>query len=327
VDHIRGIVEQSSLFDLEEVDDASAAADGSRRRGNKTQALVGVREHREEHKQEIGYGSRPFLLCNLPVRKMPSEILIWERRNGNFFLRIEGSPSCGLPYGSDRLIPILVATLAVLQQSREVQLGSVADICRLLGMDPGGYSYRRIMDGFERVFSATIYFGTDRMQQARLIDKYRMAFFDRMRLWYAEEARVYGNQHEIFNNVIYLSEPFWEELKQHPIPVDLRVVRALKDAPGNLDFYLWLTVRSWIVPADSEARIPIFGPAGLVQHLGATEYRHKPRFRQKVKEWLTIITSAWPACPAALDGDYLIVRHGEAIKGLETGLGHPELTP
>jgi hypothetical protein len=311
VDHIRDIVEQSGLFDVEE----DAAAENSRRRGNKTKALVGVRERMEEHKQEIGYGSRPFLLCNLPLRKMSSDILVWERRNGNFFLRIEGSPSCGLPYGSDRLIPILVATLAVFQQSREVQLGSVADICRLLGMDPGGYSYRRIMDGFERVFSATIYFGTERMQQARLIDKYRMAFFDRMRLWYDEEKRVYGNQHEIFNNVIYLSEAFWEELKQHPIPVDLNVVRALKDAPGNLDFYLWLTMRSWIVPAGSEARIPIFGSAGLVQHLGATEYRHKPRFRQKVKEWLTIITSAWPACPAALDGDYLIVRHGKAIEG------------
>ena len=234
VDHISDIVEQSRLFDLEE-QERTPTSEYSRRRNNKAQALVDIRERREEQKQEIGYGSRPFLLCNLPVRKVPQETLVWERRNGNFFLRIEGSPTCGLPYGSDRLIPILVATLAVLQQSREVHLGSVADICRLLGMEAGGYSYRRIMDGFERVFSATIYFGTDRMERARLIDKYRMAFFDRMRLWYDEEKQVRGNQHDSYDNVIYLSESFWDELKRHPIPVDLNVVRTLKDAPGNLD--------------------------------------------------------------------------------------------
>src|ERR1035438_4876044 len=109
VDHISDIVEQSRLFDLEE-QERTPTSEYSRRRNNKAQALVDIRERREEQKQEIGYGSRPFLLCNLPVRKVPQETLVWERRNGNFFLRIEGSPTCGLPYGSDSLIPMLVAT-------------------------------------------------------------------------------------------------------------------------------------------------------------------------------------------------------------------------
>jgi len=202
----------------------------------------------------------------------------------------------------------------VLQQSREVHLGSAAEICRLVGMDTGGYSYRRIMEGFQRVFSSTIYFGTDRSSNSKVLDTSRVAFFDRMKLWYDNSAKpAKGNQHERHDNVIYLSEPFWQELQHHRIPVDLNVVRALKDAPANLDFFLWLTLRSWTVPKGSMARIPLFGPEGLTQHLGSTEYSNPRRFRQKVKEWLSIIQSAWSECPATVDGDYLLVKHAEAI--------------
>jgi hypothetical protein len=305
------LIQQSGLFEELLPDEQSTI---STRLGNRLEALTKVRESRKDNSQEIGYASRPFLLCNLPIRKVPDDVLIWERRNGHFFLRIEASPKYGLPFGSDRLIPILVATLAVLQQSREVRLGSAADICRLVGMDTGGYSYRRIMEGFQRVFSSTIYFGTDRSSTNSVLDTSRVAFFDRMKLWYDNSSRpAKGNQHERHENVIYLSEPFWQELQQHRIPVDLNVVRALKDAPANLDFFLWLSLRSWTVPKGVVARIPLFGPEGLTQHLGSAEYSNPRRFRQKVKEWLNVIQSAWSECPASVDGDYLLVRHAEAI--------------
>jgi hypothetical protein len=310
VQQVKEIIEQSMLFDtaLEPENEIST------RLGNKLEALSRIREHRRDHSQEIGYASRPFLLCNLPIRRLPETMLTWERRNGYFFLRIEASPKYGLPFGSDRLIPILVATLAVLQQSREVHLGSAADICRLVGMDTGGYSYRRIMEGFQRVFSSTIYFGTDQILNNHVLDTSRVAFFDRMKLWYDTSSRpTKGNQHDTHDNVIYLSEPFWNELERHRIPVDLNVVRALRDAPANLDFFLWLTLRSWTVPQSATARIPLFGPEGLTQHLGCAEYSNKRRFRQKVKEWLTVIQTAWAECAASLDGDYLLVGHAEAI--------------
>jgi hypothetical protein len=307
------IVEQSTLFDVGEAGSEEASRSVSARRDKKIGALASVRDRREADDQDLGYGSRPFLLCNLPVKRPPREQLIWQRRNGAFFLRIEGSPSHGLPYGSDRLVPILVATLAVLQQSREVRLGSVASICRLLGLEHGGYSYKRIMEAFERIFSATIYFGTERdLHNGRLVDKSRMAFFDRMRLWY-QEPNAKGNRYDAFDNVIYLSEAFWDELKHHPIPVDLSVVRALRDSPGCLDFCLWLTMRSYTVRDGASVKVPLFGPNGLIQQLGMTEYSHKPRIRQKLREWLDIFRVCWPACPAQLEGDYLNIQHGSAI--------------
>lgn len=84
-----------------------------------------VRLKREEGKQSLGFSSRPFVLCGLPVRKPAAGDLLFERRNGNFLLQITGHPQFGLPFGQDRLVPIYLATLAVQQKSQTVRFRSV----------------------------------------------------------------------------------------------------------------------------------------------------------------------------------------------------------
>ena len=42
-----------------------------------------VRLKREEGKQNVGFSSRPLVLCGLPVRKPPKNEMLYERRNGN----------------------------------------------------------------------------------------------------------------------------------------------------------------------------------------------------------------------------------------------------
>ena len=63
-----------------------------------------VRLKREEGKQNVGFSSRPFVLCGLPVRKPPAGEMLYERRNGDFVLQITGHPNYGLPFrtGSHR---------------------------------------------------------------------------------------------------------------------------------------------------------------------------------------------------------------------------------
>ena len=46
-----------------------------------------VRMKREEGKQNVGFSSRPFVLCGLPVRKPPTGEMLYERRNGDFVLQ------------------------------------------------------------------------------------------------------------------------------------------------------------------------------------------------------------------------------------------------
>ena len=78
----------------------------SKQRLRQAEGSCSVRLKREEGKQNVGFSSRPFVLCGLPVRKPPKDDMLYERRNGNFVLQITGHPHYGLPFGQDRIVPI-----------------------------------------------------------------------------------------------------------------------------------------------------------------------------------------------------------------------------
>jgi len=136
-----------------------------------------VRSKREEGNQVLAFSSRPFVMCGLPVRKPSADQLLFERRNGNFLLQITGHPEFGLPYGQDRLIPIYLATLAVQQKSQVVRFRSGAEMLDTFGMSKGGKEYRRLVEAFERIFGATIFFGSDRVKgTAKVVQRSRFNF-------------------------------------------------------------------------------------------------------------------------------------------------------
>jgi hypothetical protein len=82
----------------------------SKRRMRKVESIECVRLNREGARQNLGFSSRPFVLCGLPVKRPASGCLLHERRNGQFVLQVTGHPSYGLPWGQDRLVPIFLAT-------------------------------------------------------------------------------------------------------------------------------------------------------------------------------------------------------------------------
>jgi hypothetical protein len=86
----------------------------------KVESIACVRLNRENARQNLGFSSRPFVLCGLPVKRPAPGCLLHERRNGQFVLQVTGHPSYGLPWGQDRLVPIFLATLAIRQQSARI---------------------------------------------------------------------------------------------------------------------------------------------------------------------------------------------------------------
>ena len=172
-----------------------------------------------------------------------------------------------------------------------------------------GYHYRRIVQGFQRVFGATIFFGTEEQRQkAIIVDTARFHFFDRMHIWYNRDGTENPTGEES-ENVITLSEAFHEEIDRHKIPIERRVVAALANAPGILDLYVWLVWRTWSLEAGRQARIPLLGITGLIQQLGSKEYSCERDFRQKLGKWLGEVKAWWPECPATISpvGRFLIL--------------------
>ena len=116
-----------------------------------------IRRKRAEGNQELSFGARPFILCGLPIRRLPPGVQTYTRRNGKFFLEIVGQPDHGVPFGQDRLVLLLLATVAVRQQNPVVRFESAADILKEWGLPTNGSHYKRLAgSGFrKRVFGST----------------------------------------------------------------------------------------------------------------------------------------------------------------------------
>src|ERR1700683_5384115 len=184
----------------------------SKQKLRREEAIACVRLKRQEANQNLGFASRPFVLCGLPIKKPTPAQLLHERRNGQFALQVTGHPSFGLPWGQDRLIPIFLATLAIRQQSQTIQFRSAAEMLDSFGMQQGGTQYRRLVAAFQRIFGATIFFGTDtQRQKAMVVHQARFSFMSEARIWYSRHSDQETLPCE-FQNEIVLSDEFFREI-------------------------------------------------------------------------------------------------------------------
>jgi hypothetical protein len=276
-----------------------------------------VRLKREQVSPNLGFASRPFVLCGLPVKRPPKGALLHERRNGQFLLQVTGHPSYGVPWGQDRLVPIFLATLAMRQQKQTITFRSAAEMLDTFGMQQGGSQYRRLVAAFQRVFGATIFFGTDiQREKAMVMHQARFNFMREARIWYSRDP----NQELLpggFENEIVLSDEFFREVTTHSIPTDLEAAKALSPSPAALDLYMWLSYRCFT--AKGSERVPVFGDFGLATQLGSSDYARPRKFRERLERWLNLVRSLWPQCPARIsgDGDYLLIQPAVALKAKE----------
>src|SRR5471030_528399 len=197
----------------------------SKRQGRRLEYFEMVRTAREEGRQAIGFNSRPFILCGLPVRRPPKGTRDYVRRNGRFTLEITGHRDYGLPFGQDRVIPIWLATIALRQKSKTVKFRSAAELLDAFGLGKDGKTYSRLVEGFKRVATSKMAFGTDETSGPAAVWEWsNFQFFDYAHLWFGRDPDQQTLADEDgFGNVIVLSDQFWNEIQAHPVPVDLNV--------------------------------------------------------------------------------------------------------
>jgi hypothetical protein len=294
----------------------------SKRKLRQAETVQLVRVNRESERQNLGFSSRPFVLCGLPVKRPAPGCLLHERRNGQFVLQVTGHPSYGLPWGQDRLVPIFLATLAIRQQTARITFGSAAEMLDTFGMQQGGSQYRRLIGSFQRIFGATIFFGTDtQRERAAVVHRARFNFMSEARIWYSkdpEQKLLPGD----CQNMIVLSDEFYREILDHPIPTDLEAAKALSSSPAALDLFMWLSYRCFT--SRGKERVPLFGDFGLISQLGSADYARPRKFREKLDGWLKLVRAMWPECPATIDknGTGLFVDRAYAVlppRGADVG--------
>lgn len=256
---------------------------------------------------QLAFISKCFIQATLP-HSDPGNVHMWGRRNGDYSLSIQPggyldkdgkSVNIGVPYGSiPRLILAWANAEAVKTDSKDLLLGkSFSEFLRKLGYEPRGGvrgEYTRVRNQAQRLFSARIsmvYEGQDAfsMSNANFAD-YAEYFWDPVRL----------EQPAFWDSRIVLSEQFFKMLKAAPIPIDWRILKAIKRSPMALDLYMWLSYRIFTLEKPQKIRWET-----LSKQFGS-EYERVRDFRAKVRQHAQKIQAIWNDLKIDLSNDEVI---------------------
>ena len=194
---------------------------------------------------DLGFMARTMALCSLP-RSNPGNRLQYKRVNGPFTLYMIAGGGNKLPFGNlPRLILAWVSTEAVRTQSRELVLGkSLSDFMRYLGVySSSGGKHTRLRNQMKRLFNAHVQLIYKDVRGEANVSS---SVADRSEFWWNERK---PDEPSLWESKIYLGEAFFNEIIQHPVPIDMNTLTALKRSPLGLDLYLWLTYRVFTLRA------------------------------------------------------------------------------
>lgn len=235
---------------------------------------------------ELAFVARILAQATLP-HSDPGDVRDFGRTNGALRLVVQPGPGVGVPYGSyPRLVMAWLTTEAVRTGRPRIVLGdSLSAFMRELGIVPTGGRWgtiTRLREQMRRLFAsriAAVYDGDDgfslrSMEVATDVD-----------LWWSPKS---PDQAAAFESVVVLGERFFQAVTERPVPVDMRVLRALKKSPLGLDLYTWLTYR--VSYLSGTTAIPW---TALHDQFGA-EYADPKNFARKARRELTKIRLLWP---------------------------------
>ena len=242
---------------------------------------------------DLGFMARMMVLCSLP-RTNPGNRKEYVRRNGPYTLVMNAGALTKLPYGNlPRLLLAWVCTEAVRTQSREIVLGrSLSEFMRALGIhtQSGGRGgvRTRLRNQMKRLFGCTV----------TLIYK-ESAGFARVSSLVADKHEFWWNEHKpdepsLWESKIELGEKFFNEIINHPVPLDMNTLNALKRCALGLDLYLWLAYRTFTLRAPQRLTWKQVYRQFGAHPAKASDNQTVQDFRYKVLRELKKIKLAWP---------------------------------
>jgi hypothetical protein len=200
--------------------------------------------------EDIGTGYIYSGWCQtaLPHRRPSDNTLIWKLETDSMTLLVEpgvrvqpgGQPThVGVPFGAiARLILIYLQSEALRTGSRDIELGgSLRAFLGRLGITVGGKTVALVREQAERISRCRLTFhgaarGFSVLVNQNIVD---MAMF-------VDGIGAEG-QGTLFVETARLSESFFQQLRQHAVPLDESAIRAIHNSSMALDVYCWLAYR------------------------------------------------------------------------------------
>ena len=256
---------------------------------------------------DLGFMARLLALCSLP-RTNPGNRKEYVRRNGPYTLVMSAGGLNKLPFGNlPRLLLAWLCTEAVRTQSRVLILGkSLSDFMRTLDIySSSGRKHTRLRNQMKRLFGCTV---TMIYEDENVDATVNAVIADSTVFWWNKP-----DQPSLWESKIELGEKFYNEIINHPVPIDMNTLTALKRSTLGLDLYLWLVYRTFALRAP--LRLPwrlLYGQFGA-QPDKASDNQTVQNFRYKVLRELKKIKMAWSGLNYSTARGVLILHPSTSI--------------
>jgi hypothetical protein len=201
---------------------------------------------------QLGFMARALAQTTLPHSKIAGTE--FERSNGMYTLSIHVPKKIGvLPYGAiPRILTAWISTEAVKTQCPDLVLGcSLRDFMDKLGMNNNNGGERgditRLKSQAKSLFSSVVSIIEDdeKARNSFGIENILMVRGAQL-LWNPRKPEEPG----LFDSHLSLTNDFFKMVTDRPVPIDLRVLHALRRSPLAMDIYVWSVYRLFITRQD-----------------------------------------------------------------------------
>ena len=268
---------------------------------------------------DLAFITRELVLATLPHRQ-PNLVggrppPVWSRSNGHYTLSIQpgytrnakGHMECvGYPCGTiPRLLLLFLNTEVVRKKERVISLGKdLRTFMRKIGLSHGTGGGRRgdaarLKVQMNRLFRSTISFDySDRTRNSFV----NLRIADTATIFWAPHSE---NQPSLWESEVRLSEPFYDALKNNPVPIVPDAIAALKSSALALDLYVWA---SWMSYRAQQGRrgFTVSWKALLAQF--GSGHGSSKNFKRDAKRFLRRIELVYPELRIGYGRGFLIIE-------------------
>ena len=272
------------------------------------------------HDQEVGYVSRWFVQALFPYRR--TDALTRQVTNGPN--RITVMSANGLPYGKfPRLIMAYIITTAVeragdadrglltIEEARRLPLGRTMNgFLEAIGLEKRGSGGERgaltaIRTQLGRLTSSTITVQKLVHKRAQGVNAPIASSWD---LWFDP---VNPDQTSMTESYIELTETFFQQILEAPIPIDLHILQKL-NKPRAMDVYVWLTLKKYWLAKTGRNEFT-FEWSDLANNFSTkplTTTREVIDFRTEMRKSVERIEQYWPDVGVSISTSGLTLETG-----------------
>lgn len=264
----------------------------------------------------LGFMARSLVQATLPHRNPKKDTQAWGRENGYFSLVIQPGYfkkddeyiSLGFPYGNiPRLLLAWMTTEAVRTKDKTLILGnSLSEFMRKLDLMPTGGrwgSITRLREQMQRLLAAKI---TCTYNDQKSLGIQNISIADQAILWWTPQK---PEQAGLWESLIELSDKFFNDIINHPVPIDMRALKALKQSPMALDIYCWLTYRMSYLKQKTQI------PWEVLQIQFGSDYaktrKGKYSFKENFIKQLRAVLVVYPQAKIECDRQNIILKPGK----------------